>query len=67
MEKILLNLANVLLIEFCKREEIDCSGTKVYKYPRRWTYALVKEVDGRAVATVSFYKNAVPCYTKGKN
>jgi len=67
MEKILLNLANIHLIEFCKAHNIDCSGTFLFKYSRRWTYALVRDIDGLGIVTVTFYKNRVPSYYVTKN
>ena len=63
MKEILHNLANILLIGFCKDEGIDCSGTHIYKYQRRYTYALVKTDTGKAIVTMTFYKNKVPNYS----
>lgn len=59
MKEILFNLALIDTINFCKEHNIDCSGTYLYKYPRRQTYALCKEKTGAAIVTVSFYKNQV--------
>ena len=60
MKEILSNLAMLDLLQFCEQNAIDPSGTHVYKYPRAQRYALVRDVDGRALVTVSFYKNQVP-------
>ena len=60
MKNILFNLALIDSLEFCKQHNIDCSGTHLMKYPRRFTYALVKDTDGRAIITTTFYKNRVP-------
>lgn len=59
MKEILFNLALIDAITFCKENDIDCSGTHLYKYPRRFTYALVDDT-GRAIITTTFYKNRVP-------
>ncbi len=64
MKEILLNLALIDLCNFCKANDIDCSGTHIYKYPRRFTYALLKNETGRAIATVTFSKSAVPTHYK---
>lgn len=60
---ILLNLANIDLINFCKENKIDCSDTYIYKYPRHYTYALLRGGDHRAIVTTSFSKNSVPVHT----
>ncbi len=49
-------------INFCKAHNIDCSGTHLYKYPRKFIYALVKDKTGKAILTTTFYKNAVPTH-----
>jgi len=67
MKQILANLAMLDLINYCKEHDIDCSGTHVVKYPRAQRYALVKDVDGQALVTVSFYKNQVPLHSVPKN
>lgn len=60
MEKILYNLALVDSINYCKENGIDCSGTHLFKYPRRFTYALVKDETGEAILTTTFHKNSIP-------
>lgn len=62
MKEILLNLANIDLINFCKRENIDCSGTYVVKNGWSYNFSLVKEDTGRAIVTVHFTKNSVPTF-----
>jgi len=66
MKEILQNLAMIKCINFCKENSIDCSGTHIYKYPRRYTYALIRDEDGLALVTVTFYKNRVPSYSFNK-
>lgn len=63
MKDILLNLALIDATNFCKANNIDCSGTHLHKYPRRYTYALVRDEDGRAIVTTTFHKNQVPTHT----
>jgi len=62
MKEILANLALIDAIKFCRENNIDPSGTHLYKYPRRFTYALVRDEDGRAVITTTFYKNSTPVH-----
>lgn len=47
-------------ITYCKENKIDCSGTHLYKYPRRYTYALLKDETGKTIITTTFYKSRVP-------
>ncbi len=63
MKEILQNIAMIDALTFCKEHNIDCSGTHLMKYPRRFTYALVKEENGRAILTTTFYKNRTPSRT----
>ena len=62
MEEIIYNLALIDAIKFCKDNNIDCSGTHLYKYPRKWTYALLRDKDNRAIITTTFYKSQVPTH-----
>jgi hypothetical protein len=62
MEKILFNLALIDATEFCKDNNIDCSGSHLIKYPRRWVYALCRDEDNRAIITTTFYKNQTPTH-----
>lgn len=63
MKEVLFNLALIDAITFCKEHGIDCSGTHLHKYPRRYTYALVRDADGKAIMTTTFYRNSVPTHT----
>ena len=62
MKEILSNLALIDAITYCKGNAIDCSGTHLVKYPRRFTYALVKDETGRAILTTTFHKSSVPTH-----
>lgn len=62
MKEILNNLALLDLINYCNKNNIDCSGTRLYKYPRRFMYSLLKEKTGRTLVTVTFYKNQIPTH-----
>ncbi len=67
MKDILFNLALIDTINFCKAHNIPANGrngngSHLVKYPRRWTYALVESDTGRAIVTVTFYKNQVPTH-----
>lgn len=62
MKEILYNLAMIEAINFCKANNIDCSGTHLYKYPRKFIYALLNDKTGRAVVTVKLHKNQVPTH-----
>ena len=62
MKEILFNLALIDANKFCKDNGIDYSGTHLFKYPRRWTYALIKSETGKAILTTTFYPNQVPSH-----
>lgn len=66
MKQILLNMANHLLIEFCKQQGIDCSGTYCVKDGRGFSYVLNKEkpedIRWSAIARITFHKSQVPTY-----
>ena len=62
MKEILSNLALLDTINWCKSNNVDCSGTKLVKYNRRFTYALYKDITGKAIVTVTYYKNRTPSY-----
>ena len=62
MEKILFNLAMIHALNFCREYKIDCSGSHLYKYPRRFTYAL-RDETAMAIVTVTFHKASVPTYS----
>lgn len=67
MKEVLQNLALINCIDYCKKNNIDCSGTYIYKYPRRFTYALIKNGTSKTIITVSFYKDKVPCFFNHTN
>jgi len=60
MKEVLFNLALIDTINFCKEHKIDCSGTHLFKIPRKHQYALCRDKDGLAIITTTFYKNQVP-------
>lgn len=60
MKEILSNLANVLLINYCKEHNIDCSGTHLEKVDRKFTYRLMKTETNERVAVAVFRKNTAP-------
>lgn len=62
MKEILFNLALIENINFCKANNIDCSGTHGYKMPRKYHYYLVSDTSGKALAVTIFHKNAVPSH-----
>lgn len=62
MKEILQNLALLDLVNFCKTNGIDCSGTHLAKNGRGFKYSLVKYESGKAIASVSFNKSSVPSH-----
>lgn len=63
MKEILYNLANIDLINFCKTNNIDCSGTYVLKAPRGYKYTLVRQDKNHTpLVEVTFYKRQVPTH-----
>ena len=62
MKEILFNVALIDAIEYCKAHDIDCSGTHLMKYPRGFSYALVRDTDGQALVTTTFHKSQVPTH-----
>ena len=67
MLEILLNLANLMLIDYCQRTNIDCSGTYCYKMGRGFKFGLRSERISETIATVTFTKNSRPIFTRGDN
>lgn len=65
MDKILLNLANIHLLEYCRQMGIDPSGSYVRKMRRGYVYGLCNQSDDRVFAQVTFKKSAVPEYWWG--
>ena len=63
MEQILQNMANYLLIEYCRTQHIDCAGTICVKDGRGFSYILRATKDARGtIARITFHKNQVPTY-----
>lgn len=62
MKEILYNLALIDAMSFCKEHNINCSGTHLIKYPRKFTYVLVKSDTGRVILTTWFSKMSVPTH-----
>lgn len=60
MKQILQNMATIELLRYCRINKIDCSDTYTYKYPRRFTYALIKNGRGKAIVTMTLFKNQTP-------
>lgn len=60
MQKILENIALLDTMRVCKENNIDTSGTYIYKYNRRFTYALCRQSDEYALVTITYYKNKTP-------
>lgn len=70
MKEILFNLAMLDVLSFCKENNIDCSGTYLYKCKRGFTYILAKESKDdykRGILSVTFYKNRIPHHFIHKN
>lgn len=63
MQDVLRNMANWLLIEFCKANNIDCSNSRVAKNGRGFKWSLVDYDSGRQFVTITFFKNQVPHYS----
>ena len=63
MKEILNNIALLNLLDYCKANGIDPSGTHLIKYPRKFTYALLKgSTTGKTLVTVTYYKHQTPTY-----
>ena len=62
MKEILSNLALLENIKFCKENKIDCSGTHLYKMPRKYHYYLVNDETGKALVVTIFHKSQVPSH-----
>lgn len=62
MKEILQNLALIDLINFCKENDIDCSGTHLVKRGRGFKWSLVKDADEKSIASVVFHKTSVPTH-----
>jgi hypothetical protein len=62
MKDIIYNLALIDTTEFCRNNNIDCSGTHLVKNGRGFNYSLVRNTDGKAIVTVTFHKSSVPTH-----
>lgn len=62
MKAILLNLANILMLDYCKQNNIDCSGTQVIHSGRRYKYNMIKSNMKPAIMSIEFHKSSVPTY-----
>ncbi len=49
-------------MNYCKEHKIDCSGTHIFRYHRRYTYALVKSDSCKKILDVTFHKSQIPTY-----
>lgn len=59
--EVLSNLAQWHLIEYCKRERIDCSGTRFERTGRQFVYSLVRG-DELVVVSVRLTKHSSPVF-----
>ena len=66
MKDILYNLALLDTINYCKENNIDCSGTNLWKAGRGYTYVLAKsengKIGGKSLVSVTFHKSQVPTH-----
>lgn len=62
MDKILFNLALIDTTQFSIAQGLDCSGTYLYKTPRKHTYTLLKQDTKRPVCSVTFHKSSTPTH-----
>lgn len=60
MKEILHNIAMLDALNYCKENNIDCSGTKLIKFPRSYTFMLIREKDNNTLLSTTFYKNRTP-------
>lgn len=62
MKDILFNLALMDTVNFCRANNLDCSGTHLVKNGRGFEYSLVRDTDGQTLVTVIFHKSSVPTH-----
>lgn len=62
MKEILFNIALIETINFCKRNDIDCSGSHLEKAKRGYSYSLIKEETGKPLVIVTLNKRSVPTF-----
>jgi hypothetical protein len=60
MKQILFNLAMLDTLNFCKEQNIDCSGSHLVKAQRGFTYSLINSATGRILVSVNFTNDSVP-------
>jgi hypothetical protein len=63
MKQILLTIANFMLIDFCNKHKIDCSGSYIRKNGRGFKYELIREKTGKQIVGIEFRKSARPFYS----
>lgn len=66
MNEILLNLAHLMLLNYCREHNINTSGTYCRKQCRGFSYLLWKndpdDPHCPAIARVTFHKNKMPTF-----
>lgn len=60
MQQILKNIALFTLTNYCKDNNIDCTGTYIYKIPYEFRYALLKTETNQPIITITYYKHQAP-------
>jgi hypothetical protein len=63
MQEILLNLAALDLLAFCKEQGIDPSNSHTVKAGRGFEYHIVDHDTLKPFAAVTFHKHSVPTHT----
>lgn len=63
MKDVLFNLALIDTLNFCKDNDIDCSGSHLRKDGRGFSYSLIQTETGKTLVTVTFSKSCVPTHT----
>lgn len=63
MENVLRNMANRELLDFCKENGIDPSGTICQKDGRGFRFSLYQTENGYKLVTVLLSKGSVPTFT----
>ncbi len=59
MQDILKNIALLDTMRVCVQNNIDTSGTHIYKYPRVFKYALCTQYN-EPLVTITYYKKQIP-------
>ena len=65
MQEILQNVALFTLIQFCLKEEIDCSGSYGRKVKGAYRYELIKQATGGVLASVTYTRSNAPVISRG--